>query len=145
MPLFKTRLVPLLLLFAAMAVRAGEVQVELSGLQDAEGDLYITVYDSEDSWLGEERVMVQKVVIEEARTDGVVFSVLELPPGEYALTIYHDTNGSGDLDTNFIGIPKEPVAMSNNAKAKFGPPKYDDAKFTLGDEPLVQRMSMAEI
>jgi uncharacterized protein (DUF2141 family) len=128
-----------------MAVRAGEVQVELSGLQDAAGDLYITVYDSEDSWLGEERVMVQKVVIEEARTDGVVFSVLELPPGEYALTIYHDTNGSGDLDTNFIGIPKEPVAMSNNAKAKFGPPKYDDAKFTLGDEPLVQRMSMAEI
>ena len=57
MPLFKTRLVPLLLLFTAMAVRAGEVQVELSGLQDAAGDLYITVYDSEDSWLGEERVM----------------------------------------------------------------------------------------
>jgi uncharacterized protein (DUF2141 family) len=145
MPLFKTRLVPLLLLFGAMAVRAGEVQVELTGLQDAAGDLYITVYDSEDNWLGEERVMVQKVVIEEARKDGVVFSVLELPPGEYALTIYHDTNGSGELDTNFIGIPKEPVAMSNNAKAKFGPPKYDDAKFTLGNEPLVQRMSMAEI
>ncbi len=145
MPSFKTLLVPLLVLFGATAVRAGELQVELTGLQDAAGDIYITVYDSEDSWLGEERVMVQKVVIEEARKDGVVFSVLELPPGEYALTIYHDTNGSGELDTNFIGIPKEPVAMSNNAKAKFGPPKYDDAKFTLGDEPLVQRMSMAEI
>ena len=41
MPLFKTRLVPLLLLFTAMAVRAGEVQVELSGLQDAAGDLAV--------------------------------------------------------------------------------------------------------
>ena len=145
MPLLKFLLVPLMFLLGAGVVCAGEAQVELTGLQDAEGDIYITVYDSEDSWLGEERVMVQKVVIEEARKDGVVLSVLELPPGEYALTIYHDTNGSGELDTNFIGIPKEPVAMSNNAKAKFGPPKYEDAKFTLGDEPVVQRMSMAEI
>ncbi len=145
MPLIKFLLVPLVFLLGAGVVCAGEVQVELTGLQEAEGDIYITVYDSEDSWLGEERVMVQKVVIEEARKDGVVLSVLELPPGEYALTIYHDTNGSGELDTNFIGIPKEPVAMSNNAKAKFGPPKYEDAKFTLGDEPVVQRMSMAEI
>ena len=28
-------------------------------------------------------------------------------------------------------MPKEPVACSNNAKGFMGPPKYEDAKFTV--------------
>jgi uncharacterized protein (DUF2141 family) len=37
------------------------------------------------------------------------------------------------------------VALSNNARPKFGPPKYKDAVFTLGEEPLTQSISMEEI
>ena len=75
----------------------------------------------------------------------MVVASLDLPPGEYAISIYYDANGNGELDTNFIGIPKEPVALSNNAKAKFGPPKYKDAVFTLSAEGLTQRIQMNEI
>ena len=32
---------------------------------------------------------------------------------------------------NFMGIPKEDIACSNNAKGFMGPPKYEDAKFTI--------------
>mgnify|MGYP005997300017 FL=1 len=35
------------------------------------------------------------------------------------------------MDTNFLGIPKEPIGMSNNAKGFMGPPKYKDAKFNV--------------
>jgi uncharacterized protein (DUF2141 family) len=42
-------------------------------------------------------------------------------------------------------MPKEPIALSNNAVAKFGPPKYADAVFTLGAEPMIQRISMKEL
>jgi uncharacterized protein (DUF2141 family) len=35
--------------------------------------------------------------------------------------------------------------MSNNAVGKFGPPDYDDAVFTLGAEPLIQRVVMREM
>jgi uncharacterized protein (DUF2141 family) len=122
------------------------LRVEVTGLQSAEGNIYIAVYDSKDTWLGEETVLEKQVVIVEARSeDGLVSTELDLPPGEYALSIYHDTNDNGDLDTNFIGIPKEPVALSNNARPKFGPPKYKDAVFTLGEEPLTQRISMEDI
>ena len=44
-------------------------------------------------------------------------------------------NDNGKMDTNFLGIPKEPVAISNNAKGKFGPPKYKDAKFMISTSP----------
>ncbi|MEH6568266.1 MAG: DUF2141 domain-containing protein [Halioglobus sp.] len=121
------------------------LRVEVSGLQDAQGSIHISVYNSDDTWLGEETVLRREVVIADARSEGVVSAELHLPPGEYALSIYYDSNGNGDLDTNFIGIPKEPVASSNNAPAKFGPPKYKDAVFTLGNELVTQRISMEKI
>ncbi|MFT4517814.1 MAG: hypothetical protein ACI9JM_000191 [Halioglobus sp.] len=61
-------------------------------------------------------------------------------PGDYAATIFYDRNGSGKLDTNFIGVPKEPLALSNNAKAKFSPPKYSDAVFTPTENPALQQL-----
>jgi uncharacterized protein (DUF2141 family) len=85
------------------------------------------------------------VVIADARDGDLVWAEMHLPPGEYALSIFYDSNDNGELDTNFIGIPKEPVALSNNARPKFGPPKYKDAVFTLGEEPLTQSISMEEI
>ncbi len=121
------------------------VLVALTGLEEAEGRIFVSVYDSKDTWLGEETVMRSEVVIADARSEGVVRTELSLPPGEYALSIFYDANDNGTLDTNFIGIPKEPVALSNNARPKFGPPKYKDAVFTLGDEPVTQNISMEEI
>ena len=45
---------------------------------------------------------------------------------------------------NFLGIPKDPLGFSNNAKMKFGPPKYEDAKFTIADKPVVQNIKIAK-
>ena len=33
------------------------------------------------------------------------------------------------MDRNFLGIPKEGVGASNDAKGHFGPPKFDAAAF----------------
>lgn len=127
------------------AEELGTVNVELAGLAQASGNVYISVYDSDDDWLGKDVVMQRKVVIAEALDGEVVRAALQLPPGEYALSIYYDENNNGTLDSNFIGIPKEPVAISNNARPSFGPPKYEDAVFTLGAEPVVQQIAMEDI
>ena len=37
-----------------------------------------------------------------------------MPVGSYAASIQHDEDGDGKLKTNFIGIPKEGVGISNN-------------------------------
>jgi uncharacterized protein (DUF2141 family) len=131
--------------FASVAEETTVLNLELTGLQDASGDLYIAVYNSKETWLGDDVVMGAKVVIAEALDGEVVRHQFQLPPGEYALSIFHDENDNGKLDTNFIGIPKEPVALSNNARPKFGPPKYKDAVFELGAEPLVQNISMENL
>jgi len=123
----------------------GILTVEVSGLKDATGNVYIAVYDSDSTWLSDTTVLSKKVAISEALDGELVRTELQLPLGEYALSVFYDKDNDGELDTNFVGMPKEPIALSNNAVAKFGPPKYADAVFTLGAEPIIQRISMKEL
>ena len=123
----------------------GILTVEVSGLKDATGNVYIAVYDSDSTWLSDTTVLSKKVAISETLDGDLVRTELQLPLGEYALSVFYDKDDDGELDTNLIGMPKEPIALSNNAVAKFGPPKYADAVFTLGAEPMIQRISMKEL
>ena len=132
-------------IFAVQWVAADDLTgiliVEISGLKNATGDVYVAVYNSDDDWLSEDAVFAsEKVAIADALDGELVRTELQLPLDDYALTVFYDADGDGELDTNFIGIPKEPFAMSNNAVAKFGPPKYDEAVFTLGAEPHIQHI-----
>jgi len=129
----------------AQAQETGTVRLEIAGLQDASGDIYIAVYDSDDNWLGDDTVVRRKVVIADAREGNLVYSELQLPPGNYAFSVFYDVNSNGELDTNWIGIPKEPVAISNNARPSFGPPSFEDAVFTLGTEPVLQQIEIEAI
>lgn len=53
-------------------------------------------------------------------------------PGSYVVGVIHDENGNGKLDTNFLGIPKEGVGISRDAKGFLGPPRLSDATFAYG-------------
>ena len=47
------------------------LRVEVSGLQDSQGSIHIAVYDSDDTWLGEETVLQREVVITDALAEGL--------------------------------------------------------------------------
>ena len=59
-----------------------------------------------------------------------IFTV-DLPEGEYAFALIHDENLNNKVDQNFIGIPTEGAAASNNVKGFMSPPSYEKAKFLL--------------
>jgi uncharacterized protein (DUF2141 family) len=73
-------------------------------------------------------------------------SVCEFPritPGRYAVSVFHDENSNSKMDTNFMGIPREGVGASNNARGHFGPPKFDDAAFRYSGGKLDLRITIA--
>ncbi|WP_213003996.1 DUF2141 domain-containing protein [Parahaliea maris] len=113
--------------------------VAVDGLEAEGPSVYISVYTDADSWLGDTVVARGRV----NPAEGSFSTAITLPPGRYAFTAYLDVNGNGKLDSNFIGIPKEPVALSNNAKARFGPPRFDDAVFELSAEGVTQTIRLA--
>jgi uncharacterized protein (DUF2141 family) len=54
-----------------------------------------------------------------------------LPSGDYALSVFHDVNGNGELDTNQVGMPIEPYGFSNDAAGNYGPPSFEQSRVHL--------------
>ncbi|MEH1008879.1 DUF2141 domain-containing protein [Winogradskyella sp. ECml5-4] len=68
--------------------------------------------------------------------DGKITVTFEnVNPGDYAIIAFHDENENSKMDFRENGMPLESYGMSNNSMA-FGPPNYNDAKFTVADKNL---------
>lgn len=113
------------------------LQVEVSNIGSDTGYIMIAAYDSDETFLSQNVVGTAKC---KAR-QGVVMCPLVLPFGEYAISVYHDENGNGELDTNLFRIPKEPTGFSNNAEAFMGPPDF--AKVLIKFDQVGQKIQIS--
>lgn len=130
----------LCLAIAGMAwAQTSELVVEVRNFKNTAGKVKVAVFDSESTYLNESKYAEDTVVYNQ---ESVQLIFRGLPQGEYAISIYHDENDNGKLDTNFIGIPTESYAFSNNASGQFGPPKYEESKFTLTGEKQTQTIKL---
>jgi uncharacterized protein (DUF2141 family) len=60
-----------------------------------------------------------------------------LAPGSYAVSLIHDENGNGKLDTSLF-VPREGFGFSRNPAIAFGPPKFASARFEIGGGDATQ-------
>lgn len=104
-----------------------ELNVSITSISSEDGTIMIALYHKEDQFL---RKPFKSMSIK-AKKGEVEVIFTDIPEGTYAISLYQDKDDNGKLNTNFIGIPKEPYAASNNAKNMFGPPKWEDAKFNI--------------
>jgi uncharacterized protein (DUF2141 family) len=79
-----------------------------------------------------------------APADGPVvhMTFTDLPAGEYAVKVFHDINSDSELNTSWIGWPKEPYGFSNDAPVNMGPPPYRLAAFRVKDGPNSIRIAL---
>ena len=121
---------------------AGTLSFSLNN-SPASGTLVVNVYNDANSF-GDLREPYQQRQFEITDAD-TRYSLDQLPPGDYALLIYHDQNRNGQLDRNFVGIPREPIALSNNYVPK-GPPSFSRASIRIetGDS-VHQELSLAPL
>lgn len=89
----------------------------------------IGVYADEESYM-KKAVHFQNIPVSEKGT--MTVSIKDISFGTYAISLFHDQNGNGKLDSNWMRIPKEPYGFSQNAAATFGPPKFRKAAFQHG-------------
>ena len=101
------------------------IRIRVSGLRSDDGRLTCGLF-VEENWLRAGAVSGKGGEIDDGAA-ACFFPAVE--PGTYAISTYHDENGNGRLDTGFMRIPKEGTAASNDAYRRFGPPRYEDAKF----------------
>jgi outer membrane protein len=130
-----------LISFSPLLASAAELVVTLKNAP-ADGRLVFQVYDSPDAF-GDFRDPKKEIVLP-ATGDGD-YRIDNVPVGKIAILIYYDENQNARIDKNFIGIPRERLAMSNNYRPK-GPPSFERASFEIGDgEALVLDLELYQV
>ena len=104
--------------------------ISVSGIKSIKGKINIALYNSESTFNDPDKAF-KEFFLDFDKKPKTSFKLENIPPGEYAFALFHDENENYELDTNFLGIPQEGFAFSNNAMGNFSPPSYEDAKFTL--------------
>lgn len=115
-----------------------DISLTIKNISSNEGELIIGLYNTNESFLKKPF----KYIILDAQKGTLQTSFKGIPAGAYAISLFHDLDNDRKLTTNFLGIPKEKYGTSNDAKGMFGPPKWEDAKFTILDQNISQTINL---
>lgn len=125
--------------FSANASDAhGDLVIHVSGFKSAHGHAVAKLFQPGDDVL--KRGRWQSVAAIESGQAEPVFTAVKA--GVYALVVFHDENDSGDVDHNFLGLPKEPLGFSNGFALGLtsGLPNFEKLSFT--HLPQTQRLEV---
>jgi len=117
------------------------VKVTIGNIKTLTGTVSGAIYNTQENYNNGGSVRGERVLVSKA-THSMIFA--DLPPGEYAIRIFHDINSNQEMDTNSFGIPTEPFAFSNNAKGMMGPASWEDAKFMVDGKTVAQTITFAD-
>ena len=112
------------------------VTLKIDGVDIAVGEIRIAIFDSENRYM-ENPSLAEIVPVSQTNIE---WQIENLAYGQYAIAVYHDKNKNGKLDTNMLGIPLEEYGFSNNARGRFGPASWSQAKFTVNKRTTVHRI-----
>lgn len=108
---------------------SGSIVVAIRNLQNDRGQVGCSLYAKESGFPSDpDKASKSLFVKPKAGKASCTFTGVE--PGRYAVSVMHDEDEDGELETSLVGRPKEWWGVSNDVPAeRFGPPKYDKATF----------------
>lgn len=109
---------------------AGDLIVTITEIEQPDaGPLTVMVWASEEGFpIDATKAKFTQKVRPDRSTVAVTFSGVEA--GDYAVSVYQDRNENGAPDRNFLGMPKEPIGLTN--KTKLGRPVFKKSLVSVG-------------
>jgi len=111
----------------ADAKKKKPLSITITNLKSATAPVIFSVYDNADTYLDPKAQLKTYRFVPKGET--LKIKLTDLPFGTYAIAFYQDMNDNGEIDKNFLGIPKEPYAFSNDIRPKTSAPSFEDCKF----------------
>jgi uncharacterized protein (DUF2141 family) len=120
----------LFLLASSIGYLAAEtLTIRIENADVGKGHLMIGIFNDErtfpDNYFRGERVAVSE------RT--MIITITNLPRGQYAVSVYQDSNDNEQLDKNILGMPKEKYGFSNNSNR----PDYKRCLFGFNNDMTI--------
>ncbi|MCP1471494.1 uncharacterized protein (DUF2141 family) [Sphingobium sp. OAS761] len=115
----------------ASPAQAGELDVKARHIAPGSGSIHVVLYRGATGFRHEDRAFRVLEAPANSATASVRFEAL--PPGDYAVMVYHDANANDKLDLRFGMFPAEGWGLSNNPRV-MGPPSFKASKITMDDQ-----------
>lgn len=100
--------------------------VEIDGLKQTKGQICYSLFTQSQGFPESTDKALQAECIP-VREKSPVLIIENLQMGNYALAVFHDANVDGELNRNFLGIPREGFGFSQNPQIKTSPPSFGDS------------------
>jgi uncharacterized protein (DUF2141 family) len=115
---------------AAADSKSGTLSVRVRGIENDSGQLVAKLFRRGD---GVPKGKSYRLAKRRIHKRFVELQFRDVPYGTYALFVFHDENGNSTVDHNFLGIPTEPLGLSNGYEVSLlkGMPTFDDLKFAF--------------
>jgi uncharacterized protein (DUF2141 family) len=112
--------------------------ITVNGMKNQKGQVCFSVFSTRQGFPSDTRRAIKSQCVKVGDT-AVNLNLNNLKAGNYAVAVFHDANGDGNLNTNFLGIPTEGFGFSNNPRIRTGPPNFvESAVFVVGSGTNVQ-------
>ena len=113
--------------------------IKVDGIEAPTGRMMIAIFQGAENYRVKDALQGIRPTVSD-NTLEAEFS--DLPEGDYAITLFQDVNGDGKLNLGKFGIPVEPYGFSNDAAPKFGPPQWDDIRFSVSEDAQTQTIKL---
>ncbi|EOQ87760.1 PF09912 family protein [Leptospira yanagawae serovar Saopaulo str. Sao Paulo = ATCC 700523] len=129
----------LVLLFPIVSVNALDLEVEILNRKSKQSVIRCGIFVSQEGFPSDEKKAVMRVLGVESNQQKTICNFKGLQGKLYAVSVLEDINANGKMETTFVGFPKEPWGVSNDAPMHpFGPPTFEEAGFLLKSNLNIQ-------
>ncbi|GAB4327416.1 MAG: hypothetical protein Kow00127_20140 [Bacteroidales bacterium] len=111
------------------ALGQSTLTIRISNLRNDKGLVYLELLDENENSLQGDSAKIGN--------NSCTFTLAKLTPERYAFKFFHDENENRELDTNWLGIPKEGFGFSNNPKSRYGPPDFELTIFDFKQDTTI--------
>lgn len=113
---------------AAEAQQGNTISVPVSGLRNSNGNVRCGLFNSAATFPKDGQQFMG--VVAPIANQQATCTFTNVPPGTYAVSLFHAENGETTLRTGFFGQPQEGYGFSRNATGTMGPPAFNAAAYS---------------
>lgn len=119
------------LILFCLSYSTAQIKLEIRGIKANQGQIYIGLYNKAEGFTKIEKTFKNWIIA--ADQEVIIVELDGIANGQYALSIFQDSNNNGKVDKNRMGLPKEIYGFSNNARRMFSAPTYEECSFIFSD------------
>ena len=128
---------------SAQMTNKGQLNVYVNGVTNQEESLRILLFNNKDVFPYNEQYAFLSVTKNLDQIEKP--TKFNIPFGEYAVFVYHDSNGNGKHDRNFFGKPSESQGFSILNSEQIDKPDFAECVFTFNQDAQTVTIDMGQI